>query len=112
MKFNWTFALWILLLVFGLLYLIGTFFGNSNNYVKTIIEPSADLWANLFASMIAVVIIERVITRARLERNQKSISFIRRRVFNTLDNLITSVKVPEDWKKILKILNSTGKNIS
>jgi hypothetical protein len=61
MKVNWTFLLRILLVIFGILYIIGTFFGNFNNETKTLIEPSIDLWANLFATMIVVLLIDFII---------------------------------------------------
>ena len=91
--------MWILPIVFGSLYFIGTFCGNINDDVIKVIEASTDLWANLFASMIVVVLIERIITRVRVEKNQHSISLIRLRVANALTNLITSVKVPAEWRK-------------
>ena len=100
MRISWiAITLWIFLFAFGILYVIGTFFGNINCVEIEIIKLSTDLWANLFASMIAVVIIERVITRARLEKNQQSISLIRVRVTNTITNLVSSVRVPAEWRK-------------
>lgn len=101
MKAEWDYVLLVLLCIFGTFYVIGTFFGNFNNEIVSVIGSSTDLWANLFASMIAIVFIGKVIKRASLEKNQQSITFVRGRVASILENLITSVKVPSDWKNKL-----------
>ena len=51
MNFRWNYALVILLFLFGTLYTLGTFLGNADKFIQTWISPSADLWANLFASV-------------------------------------------------------------
>lgn len=101
MKVNWTCALWILLFVFGILYIIGTFFGNFSGEIKTWIEPSTDLWANLFASMIAIVIIERVISRVRLEKSQQELETILDRYNYLLDS-----KLVNDLFVLISVLRS------
>lgn len=107
MKVSWNLRLWIFCLLFGILFIIGTFIGNMNfneaiiNDTLTVIKQFKDLWANLLASMVVILIIERIVKKSRLEKNRQSVSFIRGRIARTLENLITSVKAPNDWKKNL-----------
>lgn len=101
MKINWTYALVFLLCLFGTFYFTGTFFGTQSDLIRIWITPSTDLWANLFASMIAIVVIERIIHRARIEKNQQSITYARGRIAHALVHLILSARVPSNWKNKL-----------
>ena len=94
MKFKLTHALVFLLCLFGTLYLIGTF-------LETLITPLSDLWANLFASMIVVLGIEKIIHRVRIQKNKQSIRYVKGRLFTILADIMRYSRAPSNWKENL-----------
>ncbi len=98
MKFKWTYVLVFLLCLFGTLYFIGTFLETQFKFVQAWITPFADLWANLFASMIVVVIFERIIYRSKIEKNEQSITYVKGRIFGVLIDLMGTGMAPRNWK--------------
>jgi len=101
MKRSWNYVLIILLVLFGTLYVLGTFFEGVHEYVQIVISPSADLWANLFASLIAVLFIDKIIHRARIQKNKQSIRYVKGRLLTTLLDIIRNSKAPSNWKEKL-----------
>jgi hypothetical protein len=100
-KLRWNYALITLLAVFGTLYIVGNFFGNIDNFVQTWISPSADLWANLFASLITVLFIEKIIHRERIQKNEQSIKYVKGQLFTVLAELMDYARTPSNWKENL-----------
>jgi hypothetical protein len=100
-RWNWNYFLIILSVLFGSLYLVGTFFGNIHVITQTLIFPMSDLWANLFASLIAVLIIERILHRAKIQKNKQSIIYVKGRILTTLTDIIMNSKAPSNWKEKL-----------
>lgn len=109
MKPKYAVTLWALLFCFGLLYFIGTNRSIQNEIIASWIEPFKDLWANLFASLVIILFIDFFISKARLEKSDKSISYIKGRIGKILLNLIEGVKVPHDWKEKLENQNMDWK---
>lgn len=101
MNFRWNYALIILLFLFGILYIMGTFLGNADEFIQTWISPSADLWANLFAALIAVLFIEKIIHRARIQKNKQSIRYVKGRLFTILAEIMRYSRAPSNWKENL-----------
>ena len=101
MNFRWNYALIILLFLFGTLYIMGTFLGNADEFIQTWISPSADLWANLFASVIVVLFIEKIIHRARIQKNKQSIKYVKGRLFTILAEIMCYARAPSSWKENL-----------
>lgn len=98
MKFKWTYALVFLLCLFGTLYLIGTFLETQFEIVQALITPISDLWANLFASLIVVLLIERIIHHVKIEKNDQSITYVKGRIVGTLIDLMYIGMTPRNWK--------------
>jgi hypothetical protein len=103
MKFRWKWDcfLTLLLLLFGSLYLVGTFLENIDVFVQTWVSPMSDLWANLFASFVAVLFIDKIIHRARIQKNKQSIRYVKGRILTTLLDIIMNSKAPSNWKEKL-----------
>lgn len=103
MKINWIYVLWILLPVFGILYSIGTFFESFNNeIIQSMIKPFTDLWANLFASMIVVLLVDKIIRRTELQKSERSMRYVKGRIANTCSNLAMHMRPPSNWQILLK----------
>jgi len=99
-RWNWNYFLIILSVLFGSLYLVGTFFGNIHVITQTLISPMSDLWANIFASLIAVLFIEKIIHREKIQKNEQSIRYVKQRLFTLLAEIMSYSRAPSNWKKI------------
>lgn len=78
----WNYLLYLLLVVFGLLYAIeltsGSLFSGRAN----------DLLANLFAALVVVLIIDRIVRRSELQKKERTLSYVRRSVGAGLTDLV------------------------
>ena len=92
---KWTYLLLFLLVVFGLFYLFGRVY-------SIWLSTYTDLWANLFASLIVILGIERISRKIRLRKDKVSITYVKGRIAHTLTNLMQSVVVPRDWQTRLQ----------
>ena len=93
-----TYFLSTLLTVFGVFYFIGTIF-KSDNLFSSWLSTYTDLWANLFASMIVIIGVERIVNYTHLEKNKTSVTYVRERVTKVLLDLMRSMKIPDDWRE-------------
>ena len=100
-KPNWIHALILLLFLFGTLYFVGTFFETLDVLIQNWISPLTDLWANLFASLIAVLFIEKILHRARIQKSKQSIKYVKGRLFTILAEIIHYSRTPSNWKEKL-----------
>jgi len=96
LKFNY--LLWSLLLVFGSLFTYGTL----DEIVHKIVFPTKDLWGNLFASMIVVLLVDKIIRRTELQKSERSMSYVKGRIANTCSNLTIYLRPPSNWQILLK----------
>lgn len=92
----WNYLLVLLLIVFGSLYFIELGFG------VLLGGRISDLLANLFAALIVVLIIDRIVRRSELQKKESVLEYVRRSVGENLSNLILGMQPPEDWKRRLK----------
>jgi len=92
MRVNFSYILLLLLLfVLGALYL--------NEVVYR------DLWANLFAALIAVLAIDVIVERSKrireFQRSEKSLRYVRQRTAGVFIDLIWQLRPPKDWQEHL-----------
>lgn len=97
MRFRFNYLLWLLLLVFGLLYVYGT----ASEIVHGTVFPSTGLWGSLFASMIAVLLIDKVVRKTELQKSERSTRYVNGRIASTCEHLVTYLKPPSDWQERL-----------
>lgn len=69
--------------------------------------PFRDLWGSLFASMIAVLLIDRMVRRTELEKSKESIRFVKAKIAIECHKLIKNLKPPADWKKRIENRDSS-----
>ena len=91
-----TSLLWILLFIFGIFYFAGTLIEISW------FSPFTDLWANLFASLIVLLVIEHIVRQSRLEGIEPSKRYITGKILQIITELMHYVKPPSDWKTRLE----------
>lgn len=94
MRFRFNYLLWLLLPVFGSLYAYGTF----AEVVHETVFPTKDIWGELFASMIVVLLIDRIIRRTELQKSERPIRYVKARIAHTCSNLAIYLKPPSDWQ--------------
>jgi hypothetical protein len=99
---KWTYLLIILLIVFGSFYFVGTIIGSQGIAYLEWLSVSTDLWANLFASLVVIVVIERIIHRSQQERSRISTTYIRGRILHVLVELMENMRVPSNWRERLE----------
>lgn len=58
-----------------------------------------DLWANLFAAFLAVVLIDRIVEKSKLQISERSIRYIRRKIAGVCLDLIWRMGPPKDWQE-------------
>lgn len=61
-----------------------------------------DLVTNLLASLLVVIVIDRVINRWKMQKTERSRNYVRRRIAGSLTDLIWSMMPPQDWKTKLE----------
>lgn len=87
MRFNFSHLLLLILVVFGSFYLF---------------EPNyKDLWANLFATLIAVILIDRIVDKLKLQKSERSIRYIKGVTARIYANLMLRMRPPENWRGLL-----------
>jgi hypothetical protein len=96
-RFNFSYLLWLLLSVFGALYVIEVVYGGL--WAK-------DLWANLFAAFLAVVLIDRIVEKSKLQRSERSIRYVRRKIAGVCTDLIWRMGPPKGWQELLAKVDS------
>jgi len=92
-----TYLLLILLCVFGVFYFVGTQLkldASASSWLSTY----TDLWANLFASMIVIIGVERIVSYMHFEKNKPSVSYVKERVTQSLIDLMISMRIPDNWR--------------
>jgi len=94
MRLELSYLLWVLLLVFGSLYAYGTM----DEIVHETIFPLKDLLGNLFASVIAVLLIDRIVRRTELQKSERSTRYVKGRITGTCSNLAIHLSPPSDWQ--------------
>ena len=96
MKFQLNYLLWLALVVLGILYGYGTIYSNSP------INELNDLWANLFASLIVILVLEYIVKKSRDEEIKPTESYVKKKLAHTLTDLIMYVAPDSDWKNLLE----------
>ena len=96
MKFQLNYLLWVSLVAFGILYTIGT-----TCYDSPINELN-DLWANLFAFLIVLLVLEQIVKRSRVKKIKPSKRYVKIQLAKTLDDLISFGAPHSDWKILLE----------
>ena len=91
-----TYLLWVFLAIFGIFYSTGTLNEDS------LLHPYTDLWANLFASLIVLLVIEHIIIQSKLVEIEPSKRYIKGRILHTLLDLIVHSMPPSNWKTRLE----------
>ena len=86
------YLLWFCLIIFGSFYVTGTLIQDS------LLHTFTDLWANLFASLVVLLVIEHIIKQSRIKEMEPSKRYIHREIRNTLTSLITSLRPPRNWE--------------
>jgi len=82
-----TYLLLILLCVFGVFYFVGTQLkldASASSWLSTY----TDLWANLFAYMIVIIGVERIVSYMHFEKNKPSVAYVKERVTQSLTDLM------------------------
>lgn len=88
-RFRFGYFLWILFILFGSLYLYEV--AVANTFLR-------DLWANLLAAMIAVLLIDRIVKETELRKSERSIRYVKGKVAGIFSTLVFSMRVPSDWR--------------
>lgn len=96
MQLKLNYLLWIFLVIFGIFYLVGTL--TEIFYFQNF----ADLWANLFASLIVLLVIEYIVKQSRMKGIEPSKKYIKKQIIHTLEDLIMNGSPDSDWKILLK----------
>lgn len=95
-----TILLLIFLVICGIFYFAGTV---SQNFW---FSPFTDLWANLFASLLVILVIEKILQESReqerLARIEPSKRYIKGKILHALTDLIGYGAPPSDWKSRLE----------
>ncbi len=60
-----------------------------------------DLWANLFAAVIVVLGIDRIVKQTELQKSERSIRYVRGKVGKILSSLIMQMRAPSKWQERL-----------
>lgn len=81
------------LFLFGVLYVIDPVYESLS---------FKDIWANLFAALVAVLLIDEIVKKQRLQRTERSINYVRRRISGVFIDLIWQMHPPKGWQKRLK----------
>lgn len=97
MELRFSFVLWILLFVFGSFYAYGTYIEITN----ATFFLTKDLWGNLFASMIVVLLIDKIVRRTELQKSERSIRYVKGRIVHTFSNLAIHLRPPSNWQERL-----------
>lgn len=92
MAINFRYVLVLLCIVFGTLYFVWSEF--------------RDLTANLLAALIAVLFIDWIVERSKLQKTERSVNYIKRRITSVYLDLIWRMRPPKDWGERLKKKNS------
>ena len=108
MRFGYYHLLLLLLCVFGTLYIVGTVDSVLflNIEIKSVISLAKDLWGDLFVTLVAVLIIDRIVKRSDLQRKVSILKHVKKSIVNAFINLIWGMRSPEDWQERLKEPNS------
>jgi hypothetical protein len=69
-----------------------------------------DLWANLFAAVITVLLIDRIVERSEIQRNERSIRYAKGHAANVCTQLMWRLRPPRDWKERIKQENPEWKD--
>ena len=86
MRFNYhRYLLLLILFVFGAVYFTRTEY--------------RDLTANLFAAIIAVLLIDKIVEKSKLQRSDRSIRYVRRKIAGVCIDLIWRMRPPKDWQE-------------
>ena len=93
-----TYLLLILLCIFGVFYFIGTQLKHDAT-VNSWLSTYTDLWANLFASMIVIIGVERIVSYMHFEKNKPSVAYVKERVTQSLIDMMISMRIPDNWRE-------------
>jgi len=96
-----TYLLLILLVVFGVFYFVGTQF-KLDSTVNSWLRTYTDIWANLFASMIVIIGVERIVSYMHFEKNKPSVAYVKERVTQSLIDLMMSMRIPDNWREKMR----------
>jgi hypothetical protein len=88
MRFSFGHLLLVLLILFGCLYLY------ENGY--------KELWANLFAALIAVLLVDRIVEKSRLQKSERSIRYVKGYIAEVCGDLISQMSPPIRWQERLE----------
>jgi len=77
-------------------------YGSIFEIVNETIFPTKGLWDSLFVSIIAVLLIDRIVRRTELQKSERSIRYVRGRIAHTCSKLAIYSKPPSDWEERLK----------
>lgn len=86
-------ALVFLLLAFGALYIIEV--GLGITFLK-------DLWVNLVAALVVVLVIDKIVEKSKLRRTEQSIFYAKQRIFGVLSDLVLAMRPPDNWQERLE----------
>ncbi len=97
MKLKFSYLLWLLLIMFGSLFVIGSLYETVNRTDF----PTKGLWGNLFASMIAVLLIEKLVRKTEMQESERPIRYVKRRIASICYSLLYGMKPPTGWRERL-----------
>jgi hypothetical protein len=96
-RFKGDYVLPLLLILFGVLYFYD-------------LARMRDLWANLFAAVIVVLIIDRIIKQTEMQKSERSMRYVRGKVGGILLSLIVEMRAPSKWQENLSKSDSNWNN--
>jgi len=85
-KIDLRYVLLLLCVIFGVLYLA--------------LGEHRDITANLFVAMIVVLVLDQIVKRSELQRKERSISYVKRRITSVYTDLIWRMWPPKNWRAL------------